>query len=373
MHKNSVMNLSVPLTDIEEQNKAMQEELEQAIAEVVKSGSCILGPEVKALEGEIAKLSMTKYGVGVASGTDAIKLALLACGVKTGDEVITTSFSFIATADSIVRAGATPVFADIDPATFNVDAEKIKQKITPKTSAIVVVHLYGQPARMDKIMDIAKEHGLKVVEDCAQAISADYQGQKVGSTSDAGCLSFFPSKNLGCLGDGGMVVTNDEKIAETVAILRVHGAKTKYNSETIGFNSRLDEIQAAVLRVKLKYLKEWTVNRQQAAASYNEHLKNSFIQTPYVQPKVGHVYNQYTVRSSKRDVLIEQLTKNGVASAVYYPIPIHLQDAFKAFGHKEGDLIETEKASQEVLSLPIFPTISAEQIKKVTSVIKGAF
>lgn len=359
----------IPQLDLRAQYEAIKDEIDQAVARVVKSGRYILGPEVEALEKEIASYCEAKFGVGVASGTDALEIALVACGVEPGDEVITTTFSFIATADTIVKTGAIPVFTDINPQTFNLDEDKIEHKITAKTKAIVPVHLYGQPAAMDKIMDLAEEYNLKVIEDCAQAIGAEYNGKKVGSLGDAGCLSFFPSKNLGCMGDGGMVVTSNKGLAEKVGLLRVHGQAGKYQSEMIGFNSRLDEIQAAILRVKLKYLDEWTRLRQEKAALYDELLKDSSVKTPYVASGVRHVFNQYTIRTPKRDELNEWLKKKEIGTAIYYPVPFHLQKVFEYLGYKEGSLPEAEKAAKEVLSLPIYPELTEEQIKEVIEAI----
>lgn len=361
----------VPQLDLRTQYEKIKGQVDQAVARVVKSGRYILGPEVEAFENEIASYCGTKHGVGVASGTDALELALIACGVEPGDEIITTTFSFIATADTIVKAGAIPVFVDISPQTFNINEDKIEHKITTKTKAIVPVHLFGQPAAMDKIIDLAEEYNLKVIEDCAQAIGAEYAGRKVGSLGDAGCLSFFPSKNLGCMGDGGMVVTNNKELAEKVRLLRTHGQAAKYQSEMIGFNSRLDEIQAAILRVKLKYLDEWTRLRQEKAALYDELLKDSSVKTPYVNSDVRHVFNQYTIRTSRRDELDQWLRGKEIGTAIYYPVPFHLQKIFEYLGYKEGSLPEAEKAAKEVLSLPIYPELTEEQIKEVVEAINS--
>ncbi len=361
----------IPKLDLKAQYETIKEEINKAVAKVVKSGQYILGPEVKAFEKEIASYCGTNYAIGVASGTDALLLSLIACGVKPGDEVITTTFSFIATADSIVRAGAIPIFVDINPSTFNVDESKIEPKITVKTKAILPVHLFGQPAAMDKIMELAEKYDLKVIEDCAQALGATVASQKVGSFGSAGCLSFFPSKNLGCMGDGGMVVTNNKEIAEKIRILRTHGANTKYQSEIIGFNSRLDEIQAAVLRVKLKYLDKWIQKRQEISDSYNAGLKDTLVKIPFVDSGVRHVFNQYTIRTAKRDELSQSLEKKNIGSSVYYPTPFHMQEAFKYLGKKEGSFPEAEQAAREVLSLPIYPELTDEQIKELTSSISS--
>lgn len=359
----------VPQLDLRAQYEAIKDEVDQAVARVVASGRYILGPEVEALEKEVATYCGTKYGVGVASGTDALEIALIACGIEPGDEVVTTTFSFIATADTIAKTGAIPVFVDINPQTYNIDEDKIEHKITAKTKAIMPVHLYGQPTVMDKIMDLAEEYNLKVIEDCAQAIGAEYDGRRAGSFGDAGALSFFPSKNLGCMGDGGMVVTNSKGLAEKVRLLRVHGQTAKYQSEMVGFNSRLDEIQAAILRAKLKYLDEWTRLRQEKAALYDELLKDSSVKTPYVASGVRHVFNQYTIRTSNRDKLNEWLKKKEIGTAIYYPVPFHLQKVFEYLGYKEGSLPEAEKAAKEVLSLPIYPELTGEQIREVSKAI----
>jgi dTDP-4-amino-4,6-dideoxygalactose transaminase len=361
--------MAVPQLDLKAQYDSIKDELDAVIARVVKSGRFILGPEVEAFEREIAAYCGAAYAVGVASGTDALELALRACGVDSDDEVITTPFSFIATGEAIVRAGAKPVFIDIEPRTFNIDADKIKPAINAKTKTILPVHLFGQPAAMDKIMTLAEEHNLKVVEDCAQAIGAEFSGRRVGSFGDAGALSFFPSKNLGCLGDGGMVVTNNKEVADRVRLLRAHGQTAKYFSEEFGLNSRLDEIQAAVLRVKLKHLNEWTRLRQKRAAWYNSLLKDSNVQTPYTAPDIGHVYNQYTIRSSCRDELRDQLESKEIGTAVYYPVPFHLQKVFAYLGCQEGGFPEAERACTEALSLPIYPELSEAQVQEVCNAV----
>lgn len=355
--------------DLKVQYNSIKREIDLAIEKVVNSGVFILGPEVKTLEKEIAAYCQTKYAVGVASGTDALKLALVACGVGAGDEVITPPFTFIATADSICQIGAKPVFVDIDRATYNINTDLIEASITKRTKAIIPVHLYGQPADMDLIVALAKKHNLKVIEDCAQATGAEFNGKKVGSFGDAGCFSFFPSKNLGGFGDGGMVTTNDQGVAEKLSILRVHGAKNKYNSDLIGFNSRLDEIQAAVLRVKHRYLEEWNNQRQKVADLYNQLLSASKVETPFVDTRVKHVYNQYTIRCERRDELSQWLSDNDIGSAIYYPLPLHLQKAFEFLKYTQGDLPQAERVSAEVLSLPMYPELTKESVTKVASTI----
>jgi dTDP-4-amino-4,6-dideoxygalactose transaminase len=387
--------MNVPLVDLKAQYGSIKDELDAAIHRVVRSGQFIMGPEVKAFEDEMAAYCGTKYAVGVASGTDALQLALLACGIKAGDGVITTPFTFIATAESIAKCGATPVFVDIDPKTYNIDPEKIKQYLQSRqitghqspdsplprwertkvrVKAILPVHLYGQPAAMERILDIARKHNLKVIEDCAQALGAEYKGKKVGSLGDAGCLSFFPSKVLGAYGDGGMVVTNDPKIAATVRILRVHGSKTTYQHVMPGFNSRLDELQAAILRVKLRRLNDWIDQRRQKASLYSELFsKIEGIESPYVAPGSSHIFNYYTVRvrnsRRNRSELREYLNSQGIAATIYYPLSLHLQEVYKSLGHNVGDFPESERAQQEVLSLPLYPELGGEQIEKVVATI----
>lgn len=367
--------MTIPLVDLKAQYVSIKDELDAAIHRVVQSGQFILGSEVKAFEEEMAAYCGTKYAVGVASGTDALQLALLACGIKAGDEVITTPFTFIATAESVAKCGATPIFVDIDPKTYNIDPGKIEPKITQRTKAILPVHLYGQPAAMEPILDIARKHKLRVIEDCAQALGAEYKRKKVGSLGDVGCLSFFPSKVLGAYGDGGMVVTSDPEIAETVRILRVHGSKTTYQHVMHGFNSRLDALQAAILRVKLRHLNDWITRRRQKASLYSQPLRKiEGIESPYVARGSSHIFNYYTirVRSSRRNrnELREYLSSQGIATAIYYPLSLHLQEIYKYLGHKPGDFLKSEQAQQEVLSLPLYPELSGEQIEKVVTTIE---
>lgn len=359
----------IPLVDLTAQYESIKEEIDGAIAGVLESGQLILGPNVKALEEEIASYCGTKYAVGVASGTDALHLLLLALGIREGDEVITTPFTFVATAEAISQTGATPVFVDIDPVTYNINPLQIEKKISSKTKAILPVYLYGQPADMDRIMKLAKSYNLFVVEDCAQAIGAEFQNQKVGSFGNAGCLSFFPSKNLGAYGDGGMVVTNSEVLAEKVRVLRTHGSTQKYYHSLLGFNSRLDELQAATLRVKLKYLDLWTSIRQRKANLYDQLLAELPLSRPIVAEGLSHVYHQYTVRSRERDLLNEALKRNEISSAVYYPLPLHLQRVYEHLGYSVGSLPESERASREVLSLPMYPELENQQIEHIVNVI----
>lgn len=347
----------------------MRRELEEVIGGVLDSGQFILGGNVAALEEEIAEFCGTKYGIGVASGSDALTLSLLALDIGPGDEVITSPFTFVATAGSIALLGAKVVFADIDPLTYNIDPNKIEQLITENTKAIIPIHLYGQPAEMDSILKIADDHGLRVIEDAAQAIGAEYKGRKACSLGDVAALSFFPTKNLGAFGDAGMVLTNDDAIYEKVHMLRVHGSCKKYEHIALGYNSRLDELQAAILRVKLKYLDRFTDMRRNIANTYNSLLKDCVV-TPYESPDVKHVYHQYTIRTQERDELKRNLARLGISSTVYYPIPLHLQKALRFLGYREGDFHETERASREVLSLPMFPELQESEIRMIADAIR---
>jgi dTDP-4-amino-4,6-dideoxygalactose transaminase len=365
--------MKIPLVDLKAQHDAIKDEIAGAISSVIAGTQFILGPEVKAFEPEIAAFIGVKYAVGVASGTDALHLALLAVDIQPGDEVITTPFSFIATAEAITRCGAVPVFVDIDPRTYNINPTRIEAKITRKTKAILPVHLYGQPADMAPILELARKHNLKVIEDCAQALGARYKDKRVGSLGNAGCLSFFPSKVLGAYGDGGMVVTNNPKIAEKAAILRNHGGQKKYFSSVPGFNSRLDELQAAILRVKLRHLEEWLKTRRQKATLYSQLLGQiEGITPPYEAPDCHHIFNYYTVRLYRklnRDRLREHLNSQGIATAVYYPLSLHLQQVYKPLGYQVGELPESEKAQEEVLSLPMYPELGDKEIEAIARAI----
>lgn len=366
---------AIPSFDLKRQNAELGREIAETLNKVIASGQFILGDHVKALEEEIAQLCGTKYGIGVANGSDALFLALLACGVGPGDEVITTPFTFFATAGSIMRAGAVPVFVDIDPKTYNIDVEKIEEKITPRTKVIMPVHLFGQPAAMDRIVEIARTNGLKIIEDAAQALGAEYMGRPVGGIGDAGCISFFPTKNLGCFGDGGMVVTDDQEIAEKVRMLRVHGTRKKYHHELLGINSRLDEIQAAILQVKLPYFTEWIKKRQDNAKLYGDLFRvsglavSAHVETPYHLPDTVHTYNQYTIATRKRDELKGYLKQRGIGTTIYYPLPLHLQPVFKDMGHKAGDFPYAEQAAESVLSLPMFPELTEEEVRRVVGAV----
>ncbi len=367
--------MKIPLVDLKAQYHSIRTEIDEAVHRILESGQFILGSEVKSLEEEIASYCGVKHAVGVASGTDALHLALLACGIRPGDEVITTPFTFIATAEAITQCGATPVFVDIDPHTYNIDPTKIEPRITQRTKAIIPVHLYGQPAEMDAILALAKRYNLKVIEDCAQALGAEYKGRKVGSLGDAGCLSFFPAKNLGAYGDGGMVVTDDPEVAETVDMLRKHGAKTSYYHLLPGFNSRLDALQAAILRVKLKHLEEWNELRRRKALLYTRLLSQiDGIEPPRVAEHNKPSCNYYTIRLKdsrlNRNELRKHLESRGIQTAVYYPLSLHLQEVYQSLGYKRGDFPQSEQAQEQVISLPMYPELSEEQIEEVVSEIK---
>src|SRR5579872_4186715 len=364
------LQMQVPILDLKAQYATIREEVQAAINQVLEKQHFILGPEVKALEQEIAHYCGCKYGIGVASGTDALILGLRACGIGPGDEVIVPSFTFIATADAVSLLGGTPVFADIDPDTFNLDPVSVGRRITPRTKAIVPVHLYGQSADMDPILEMARAHGLKVIEDSAQAIGATYRGRKVNSLGDVGCISFFPSKNLGGYGDGGMVVTDSDEVGKRLISLRAHGSTKKYFSEEQGWNSRLDELQAAILRVKFRHLEHWSQQRRDVADRYDTLL--SGVRGVVVPARNGsgqHVFHQYTIRVPQRDRVQKQLAEQGVTTMVYYPVPIHLQPIYASLGHRPGSLPLTEAACGEVLSLPMFPELTEQQMEYVVDML----
>lgn len=364
--------MKVPILDLYEQYRHLHNEVHKSLEHVMTSTRFILGDNVKKLERDIATYSQVRNGIGVGNGSDALHLSLIACGVEEGDEVITTAFTFFATAGAIARIGAIPVFVDIDPKTYNIDPALIESKITSKTRAIIPVHLYGQPADMDPIIEIAKKHNLFIIEDAAQAIGAKYNGRIVGSLGHAACYSFFPTKNLGAYGDGGMVVTDNDDLAEKIRVLRVHGSKPKYYHHVLGYNSRLDEMQAAILNVKFPYLNQWNKQRQKKAFFYTKLLESNLrdlLITPYVSEGNDHIFHQYTIRVKERDQLQIYLKENGVETMVYYPKPLHLQPVFSYLNYKEGDLPETEQAATEVLSLPIYPELREEQQRYVVDKI----
>ncbi len=364
----------IQLLDLVAQYRTIKPEIDQAIAQVVSSGGFVLGQTVERFEQEVADFVGVKYGIGVNSGTDALYLALKAAGVSEGDEVITTPFTFIATAEVICWIPAKPVFVDVCPDTLNMDPAQLEKAITPRTKAIMPVHLYGQAADMDEIIQIAKKHGLKVIEDCAQSLGAKYKGRQTGSLGDIAGLSFFPSKNLGAYGDGGLVLTNDPEMDRVVRILRQHGQDRRYHHVRLGINSRLDAIQAAVLSVKLKHLEKWNQDRQEKAAYYDQRFRDlPEIQTPRVRTYNQAIYHQYTLRTFKRDAMVDFLGQNGVSAAVHYPIPLHLQPAFEFLGHRKGSFPVAEEAASQVFSLPIYPEITRGQQDQVVETIARFF
>lgn len=365
--------MGIPLVDLQAQLRPLQADVHAAMAKVIDHGQFIMGPEVKEFEKEIAGYLGTRHAIGVASGTDALHLALLACGIKPGDEVITTPFTFVATVEMIVHCGARPVFVDIEPGTYNLDPSQIEARITPRTRAILPVHLYGHSADMEAIGYLARKHNLKVIEDCAQALGAEFKGNKVGSLGDAGCLSFFPSKNLGAFGDGGMVVCNDSKVADTVRTLHKHGADTTYYYRLAGFNSRLDTLQAAVLLVKLRQLDKWVELRRNRAALYGRLLEGiRGLEAPVSRDYGKHCFNYYTIRLAPqldRDGLRKHLKASGVDTMVYYPLCLHLHEAYLDLKYKKGDFPESERAQEQVLSLPMYPELSDCQVEEVVNAI----
>lgn len=360
----------IPINDLAYQQKVLLNELLPVVEQVIVSGRYVLGENVEKLEKEIAKLCNVKYGVGVNSGTDALTLSLHALDVGRGDEVITSPFSFVASAESVIIVGARPVFADIDPLTFNISPEEIGKRITKRTKAIMPVHLFGQACDMTTITQLAQAHSLLIIEDSAQAILASHKGQPVCSFGEVGCLSFYPTKNLGAMGDGGMILTSDEELAQKLRLMRCHGGKD-YTFDFLGTNSRLDELQAAILLLKLRYLKEWTEERRRNAQLYRELLEDvEEITLPYEAEDNYHVYHQFTIRARRRDELREFLLSEGIQTMVYYPCPLHLQPAFSYLGYKEGDFPEAERAAKEVISLPIYPGLGQHQITRIANAIR---
>lgn len=361
---------NIPIFDLKRQNKKLMDELTLKIKDVISSGRFILGDAVKDFEQRMAD-QFGGRAVGVGSGTAALYLALKAIGISEGDEVITTPFTFIAPVEIIMALGARPVFVDIDPETFNINPDLIEAKITPRTKAILPVHLFGLAADMPKITRVAEEHDLFIIEDCAQAFGARIGNGLCGTFGEIGCFSFFPTKILSCFGDGGMVVTRDDELADRIRSLRVHGARKKYFHEEIGINSRLDEIQAAILLIKLQYIDQWIKRRHEIAAIYNERLKNLPIRLPAEPKGYFHVYHQYTIRTKKRNRLQSFLRDNGIGAIVYYPAPLHIQPVCKTLNHRKGDFPEAELACQEVVSLPMFPELTSQEIESVVSVLSS--
>jgi dTDP-4-amino-4,6-dideoxygalactose transaminase len=362
----------VPFVDLKAQYQSIKPEIDAAIARVIESASFILGPEVENFERAFAEYVGAQFCVCVNSGTAALQLALMAGGVGAGDEVIVPVNTFFATAEAVSTAGAKPVFLDVDPVSYTIDVPSIEAAITPRTRAIVPVHLYGQAAELDKILAIAKRHGLLVIEDAAQAHGAEYKGRRVGAIGDAGCFSFYPGKNLGAYGEGGALVTNIEEIAHRARLLRDHGSDHKYRHEIIGYNFRLEAIQAAVLAVKLRHLDSWNNLRRAHAARYNALLKDSDLGLPQEVPYAHHVYHIYAVQSAARDNLKSRLTKAGIQTGIHYPIPIHLQPAYASLGYRVGDFPETEKQAERVLSLPMYAELTEVQIQTIAEVVSGS-
>jgi dTDP-4-amino-4,6-dideoxygalactose transaminase len=376
--------MGVPLLDLKAQHATIRAEVMAAMSEVMESQQFILGPQVKQLEQEVAAYSQCRHAVGVSSGTDALLVSLMAEGVGPGDEVITTPYSFFATAGCVSRVGARPVFVDIDPVSFNIDPASIEAAVTPRTKAVIPVHLYGQMAEMDPIMETAKKRNLAVIEDGAQAIGAEYKGRRAGSVGHYGCFSFFPSKNLGGAGDGGMVTANDDDRAERLRVMRGHGGKPKYYHSVIGGNFRLDTLQAAVLLVKLRHLDEWTAGRQKNADTYRRLFREAGVAVgladmkgkkglvlPDELPGRRHIYNQFVIRVDRRDDLRAHLKEKGIGNEVYYPVPFHMQKCYAGLGYKDGDFPASERAARESLALPIYPELTSEMIAEVVGVVAG--
>lgn len=361
--------MQVPLLDLKAQYATIKDEVLAAVAEVLESQRCIGGPKVEELEKQIAEVSDCRYAVGVSSGTDALLSCLMSLQIGPGDEVITTPFTFFATVGCIARVGATPVFVDIDPKTYNIDPDLIEAAVTKKTKAIMPVHLFGQMAEMDPIMDVAERYNLAVIEDAAQSITSTYKGKKAGSIGTAGCFSFFPSKNLGGIGDGGMVVTNDEALYKRLVLMRNHGMEPKYYHKFVGANFRLDPIQAVALLVKLPHLDDWSQARRDNAAYYDRKFKGTAVQTPYISPDCRTIYNQYCIRVPQRDEVVAHLQANQIGCEIYYPVPAHLQECFAYLGGKEGSYPVSEKAAKEIMALPIYPELTDEMQDAVVAAI----
>ena len=371
--------MKIPILDLSVQYQQIGHEIEAAVARVMGSQKFILGPEVREFEQELAPYCHCAQAVGCASGSDALLLALMACGVGPGDEVVTTPLSFFATVGSIVRLGATPVFVDIDNKTFNIRADRIEYAITRRTKAIMPVHLFGQCAEMDPINELAAHGNIRVIEDAAQAIGAEYRGRRAGGLGAIGCFSFYPSKNLGGAGDGGMLTTNDQALAETLRVLRAHGAKQKYFHDRVGINSRLDSLQAAILRVKFRYLDQWAQARRANAQRYRDLFRDAglgssdAVYLPVESEGSLHVYNQFVIRARDRDKLKAWLSERGVGTEIYYPLPLHMQQCFKDLGYQSGDFPESERAAQEALAIPVYPELSGNAQAYVVEAIASFY
>lgn len=392
--------MNISLIDLKRQYKTIKDESDKAVLDVLSNAQYIMGENVKSFEKEFSELLGVKHSISVGNGTDALIIALRALGVGAGDEVITTSYTFFATAEAISYVGATPVFVDVDLDTYNIDVKKIEEKINENTKAIIAVHIFGNPCDMDSINEIAKKHSLYVIEDAAQAVAAEYKGNKIGTLSDIACFSFFPTKNLGCAGDGGMITTDNDELSTIIKALRLHGSgenglkaynllndidevvdednatdntvynPLKYYNYIIGQNSRLDELQAAILRIKLRKILTWTENRIENAGLYNEGLKDTDLVKPVVEKDSKHVYHLYILQSEKRAELCAHLKENGIATGVYYPVPMHLQKVFKPLGYKKGDCPNAEYLSERTFALPMFPELTKEEIDYIVKNVK---
>lgn len=368
--KSEILNVPVPFVDLKAQYQTIKPEIDAAIARVIENTNFILGPQVAAFEKTFAEYVGARFCIGVNSGTAALQLALMACGIGDGDEVIVPSFTFFATAETVSVLGAVPVFVDVDSVSYTITAAEIEKAITPRTRAIIPVHLYGQAADLEPIRALAEQHNLHVIEDAAQAHGAEYRGRRVGGLGTAGCFSFYPSKNLGAYGEAGAIVTNDEDLAHRLGLLRQHGQTSKYAHAIVGYNFRLEEIQAAVLNVKLAQLDKWNNGRRERAARYNELLSNTGLVLPREMDYARHVYHVYAVQCDNRDELQNRLTAKGIQTGVHYPIPIHLQPAYASLGYKAGDLPVTERLSEHVLSLPLFAELTDAQQLAVAAAIR---
>jgi dTDP-4-amino-4,6-dideoxygalactose transaminase len=361
----------IPVFELKGQYNAIKDEVNEAVARVLESGWFILGQEVEAFEEEFSAYCGLSHGIGVGSGTEALHLALMACGVGPGDEVITVPHTAVATVAAIELTGARPVFVDIDPHSYIIAPDQLESRLTAQTRAVVPVHLYGQAADLDPILEIAQRRGLTVVEDCAQAHGAEYKGRRVGSFGRVACFSFYPTKNLGAYGDGGMVVTDDGALAQKVRLLRQYGWEKRYVSSLRGLNSRLDEIQAAILRVKLRHLDKWSEARRARARLYGELLAGSGVVTPIEMDYGRHVYHLYVIRCPHRDALKDYLAEHGVSTAIHYPVPIHLQEAYSVLGYRRGDFPVAEACASEILSLPMYPELRADEVREVSDLVRG--
>jgi len=362
--------MTVPLLDLKAQYADLRKDIDEAIRRVMESARFIGGPEVSGLEEEVARYSRVAHAVGCASGTDALLLCLRALEIGPGDEVVTSAYSFFASAGAVANAGATPVFVDIDPRTYNLDSHRLEAAITPRTKAVIAVHLFGQCCDLGAIDAVCQKRQVWLIEDAAQAIGSEWEGKRAGSVGDFGCFSFFPSKNLGGAGDGGMVVTRNADYADRVRLLREHGARPKYHHALVGTNSRLDALQAAILRVKLRHLDRWSESRAKNAQSYHRLLEGSRVGRPYHDPKSRHIYNQYVIRAEKRDELKQFLADRGIGTEVYYPVPLHLQQCFSMLGHRAGDMPQSEAAAKETLALPIYPELGEERLRYVVQTVR---